>query len=312
MHPAISVIFFTTASGAGYGLLALTGIGLALGLVPADRLFGLIALGLALTLVTAGLLASTLHLGHPERAWRAFSQWRSSWLSREGVASVLTYVPAAVFAAGWVLFGRTGSMIVLAGLLAALGALVTVYTTSMIYASLRTIPEWANGYTTPVYLLLAAMSGAVLLNAVAAMFGGEPVVGWVAAALLAAGWALKLAAWRANDTRAPPVTAGRATGLGDGAVRSIEWPHTAENYVLKEMGYRVARKHARQLRRIAWICAFAVPLALVLVSLAAGGAAAIAAASAACVFAGLGLVVERWLFFAEARHVAALYYRPAV
>jgi DMSO reductase anchor subunit len=80
MHPAFSVIFFTTASGAGYGLLALLGILAPLGLVPADAGFGALALGLALVLITAGLLASSLHLGHPERAWRAFSQWRSSWL----------------------------------------------------------------------------------------------------------------------------------------------------------------------------------------------------------------------------------------
>ena len=94
MPPArsrLSVIFFTTASGAGYGLLALVGVLAPLGLVPSDGRFGAAALGLAFVLITAGLLSSTLHLGHPERAWRAFSQWRSSWLSREGVLSVATF-----------------------------------------------------------------------------------------------------------------------------------------------------------------------------------------------------------------------------
>src|SRR5436190_21342228 len=97
MNPAYSVILFTTASGAGYGLLALLGlVGFNHG--PASSfIFGLVALVIALGLITVGLLSSTFHLGHPERAWRAFSQWRSSWLSREGVAAVLTYVPAVLF-----------------------------------------------------------------------------------------------------------------------------------------------------------------------------------------------------------------------
>src|SRR5438309_5897561 len=107
MHPALSIVFFTTASGAGYGLLGLLGILAPLGILPADRAFGLVALALALGAVTGGLASSAAHLGHPERALRAFSQWRSSWLSREGVASVVTYIPAGLFAIGWVFLGTT-------------------------------------------------------------------------------------------------------------------------------------------------------------------------------------------------------------
>ena len=93
MHPAYSVIFFTSASGGGYFLLTLLGVFGALGVLPPDPVLGLIAFGLAFAMVTAGLLSSTFHLGHPERAWRAFSQWRSSWLSREGVLSeMMRYV----------------------------------------------------------------------------------------------------------------------------------------------------------------------------------------------------------------------------
>ena len=75
-------------------------------------------MGLALGLISAGLLSSAGHLGRPERAWRAFSQWRSSWLSREGVASVATFVPAGLFAIGWVFLGRTDGWVAVAGLLA--------------------------------------------------------------------------------------------------------------------------------------------------------------------------------------------------
>src|SRR5215475_8269777 len=102
MNPAFSIVFFSTASGAGFGLLLLTGIAAPLGLVPQDRWFALVTLIVGVVLAVAGLLSSTLHLGRPERAWRAFSQWRTSWLSREGVMMVATVVPAGVLAIGWV------------------------------------------------------------------------------------------------------------------------------------------------------------------------------------------------------------------
>src|ERR1700746_2338146 len=106
MHPAFSVILFTTTSGAGYGLLVLLGVFAGTGLLPENPWFGFASLALALGMATAGLLASTFHLGPPERAWRAFSQWRSSWLSREGVAAVATFLPAGLFGIAWVFFGR--------------------------------------------------------------------------------------------------------------------------------------------------------------------------------------------------------------
>src|SRR5579859_2429092 len=122
MHPSGSVIWFTTLSGAGYGLLFLLGVLAGTPLLPDSRWFAFVALALGLGLVTAGLVASTLHLGHPERAWRAFSQWRSSWLSREGVSSVATYAPALLFALGWLVVGSTGGIWALFGALSAAGA----------------------------------------------------------------------------------------------------------------------------------------------------------------------------------------------
>ena len=101
MHPAFSVIFFTSASGAGYGLLTLLGLFATLDWLPLNAPFNLSVITLALVLITAGLLSSTAHLGHPERAWRALSQWRSSWLSREGVFAIITYIPASIFLVGW-------------------------------------------------------------------------------------------------------------------------------------------------------------------------------------------------------------------
>src|SRR5437763_15430053 len=105
MHPALSIVFFTTASGAGFSLFLLLGLGGALDLLPSSSGFGLAAVALAALLAAGGLASSAFHLGRPEPAWRAFSQWRASWLSREGGFSALTFLPAAIFGIGWVVFG---------------------------------------------------------------------------------------------------------------------------------------------------------------------------------------------------------------
>src|SRR5690348_12377640 len=101
MHPAFSVIFFTTASGAGFGLFAWLGL-----LALTSHLPGRVPAGVALVagalFAAAGLFSSVAHLGQPTRAWRAFSQWRSSWLSREGVLAVACFLPALWL--GWMLW----------------------------------------------------------------------------------------------------------------------------------------------------------------------------------------------------------------
>ena len=309
MHPAFSVLFFTTATGAGYGLLALLGVLGGLGIIHASFWLGLVGMTLALGLIAAGLLSSTGHLGRPERAWRAISQWRSSWLSREGVASVATFILAGLFGVGWVFFGRNGGWVAVAGLVAAAGAVVTVCTTGMIYASLSPIAQWHSRYTLPAYLIFAGMTGGVLLNALLQGFGVEStavLAGALAATL--AGWAWKLATWRHNDRLEIPTTANTATGLAGGTVRSIEWPHTQENYLLKEMGFRIARKHSAKLRRITQVLAFAAPAILLAIGITLPWSFATAASVLAALLQFAGMLVERWLFFAEAKHTVTLYY----
>lgn len=310
MHPALSVIFFTTFSGAGYGLLAWLGVLEAAALLPADRGFGAASLALALVSVTVGLLSSTFHLGHPERAWRAFSQWRTSWLSREGVASVATYLPALLFALGWVIVGSTAGIWAIFGLAAALGAAVTVGCTAFIYQSLTPIQRWSNGWVLPNYLALAAMTGALWLAALTEIFALDPLASTVAAlGSIPVALALKVAYWRHIDGTASRSTAESATGLGSlGKVRLFEAPHTSENYLMKEMGFRIARKHAAKLRRIAIGIGFVAPFALTLANLAFTGVIATGIAVTAAVLGTLGVLVERWLFFAEAKHTVTLYY----
>jgi DMSO reductase anchor subunit len=307
MHPALSIIFFTTASGAGFALLTLTGVAVPLGLLPSNPGFGILALMTAGILAIAGLLSSTLHLGRPERAWRAFSQWKTSWLSREGVLSVLTFVPAAIFATGWVIFGRVGGFIGLCGILAAAFAVGTVYCTAMIYWSLRPIRQWHNRWVVPNYLLLALMSGLLLLDLIVRLWARAVLIPVLTLIVVAVAWWLKESYWRHIDTASAPSTVASATGLGRrGPVRMLEPPNTEENYLLKEMGFRIARKHRLRLRLVVRIAGFAVPLLATVMALAA--VLPLLAASVAVLSAALGLVVERWLFFAEAKHTVMLYY----
>ena len=310
MHPAASIVAFTTASGAGYGLLFLLGLGAPAGLIPATRGLGIAAIGLALGLITLGLFASLLHLGHPARVWRAASQWRSSWLSREGAMALLTYPPALLFGAGWVFLERIGPWIGLFGVLAALGAAITVYCTGMIYASLRPIREWHQPLVPPVYLAFALMTGALLLHFVLLLFGAQR--GWAAALALlatASAFGLKGMYWAAISRPERGPTPETATGLGAlGQVRMLEPPHTETNYLLREMGFRVARRHAAKLRLYACLlgCVGAALLSL-LALLATGAAATLLALLAALTGLG-GVIIERWLFFAEATHTVTLYY----
>ncbi len=310
MHPALSIVFFTTASGAGFALLMLLGVAVPLGLLPSDPWFGAAAMATAIALAAAGLGSSVLHLGHPERAWRAFSQWRSSWLSREGVLAVLTFVPAAAFGIGWVLCGTVGGFVGLCGVAMAGLAAGTIYCTGMIYASLKPIRQWHNGWVVPNYLALGLMAGFLLLDLLVPFWVVRPVATPVLALVATAvAWWLKERYWRFIDTNAASSTVASATALGRrGRVRLLEPPHTEDNYLLKEMGFHIARKHARRLRLIARLSGFALPLLLTLVALFASGGTGSAAAALAVASAALGLVIERWLFFAEAKHTVTLYY----
>ena len=286
MHPAPSLILFSTLSGLGLGLLAWLGVLGPMGWVGA--VLHAIGLGLA----SAGLVCSTFHLGNPQRALRAFTQWRSSWLSREAWLAVAALGAGAVNG----VLAALGERVVLLGWAMAALCLATVLATSMIYASIRAVPRW-HAWTTPAAFLLFAVAGGALLA------GLVDVAPWL---LIAAG-ALQIVAWVRGDgafARAGS-TVGTATGLAPmGRVRPFEPPHTGSNYLLDEMAFRVGRRHARRLRAIGLLLAVAVPAALTLLPL----GHALAAVAVASHLAGV--LALRWLFFAEAEHVVGLYYGP--
>jgi len=287
MHPAPSVIIFTTFSGLGFGLLFWLGINP----TPPTGWVAFAFFAIAYLGAVGGLLASTFHLGRPERFLKAFRQWTTSWLSREGICAVATLLTMALYGAGLVFFG---TKITALGWLGALGALATIFTTSMIYAQLKTVPRW-NHWTTPaLFLGLSVAGGALLSGKVTVTLGLLVVTG-----------ALQAFAWFHGDGRftASGTTMESATGLGHiGKVRAFEPPHTGTNYLMREFIHVVGRKHAMQLRVIALLLGFVVPVAFLLASFNHW------LALLAVVSHVVGVLTLRWLFFAQAEHVVGLYY----
>ena len=301
MHPALSVIVFTCLSGVGFGMIAWLGLGV---VAWPEEGAGFVAAAIfALALSVTGLLSSTLHLGHPERAWRALSQWRSSWLSREGVLALLCLTCFSAFGLWQWLWSPAPLWL---GWLCSALALLVVYATAMIYASLRTVARWHDALTPACYLAFAIASGLLALNVLLSYHQlSAPTMSTVATILLAGAWALKLLWWWHTDSKAGPSSVASATGLGAmGEVKLLFSPHSSENYLQQEMGFRVARKRARALRRIAITFGLLLPLSLLLMSPPTSWMAAALALLALI----LGLLVERWLFFAEAKHSVMLYY----
>ena len=299
MRPAFSIIFFTVMSGFGFGLAALVSLGL---IAMADMTAKLIVLGTILVFSGAGLLSSTFHLGHPERAWRALTQWRSSWLSREGVLAIITL--DAIIA--WFAYAHFVDQPPLwAGLIVSALCLMTIFCTAMIYASLRTVARWHHPLTSVNYLAFGIASGLVGLAALTALTDAASA-GLAAAAswALVGAWGVKLVWWQVAGKQAEQSTRETATGLGKlGKVAPLMPPHTSENYLQHEMGFQIGRKHARIIRLLALIIGGAIPL--ILLSVLPLSPIALILAAGTVLF---GLFFERWLFFAEAKHVVMLYY----
>ncbi|MEL6997753.1 MAG: DmsC/YnfH family molybdoenzyme membrane anchor subunit [Pseudomonadota bacterium] len=300
MHPAPSLIAFTVLSGLGMGMIAWVGLGLG----DWDHTFGWIAGILSLMVGGIGGVASVGHLARPDRAWRAFTQWRSSWLSREACLMVTAKVTFTLYLGFWLLLGIELKLL---GWIAAALAMATVYATAMIYAQLRTVPMWSGTPTPFMFMVLSLTGGLLATGAIKGLVGLEtPVLYSLAWLVVAAGtviWWTQQAAGAGRSLDGS--TMETATGLGNiGRVKMLEGPHTGSNYLLSEMAFEVGRARAFQLRKIGAFAGFVLPLVLTLLALGVGGWAMLIALL--CHIGGM--MALRWLFFAEARHVQALYY----
>jgi sulfite dehydrogenase (quinone) subunit SoeC len=301
MKPAFSVIFFTVASGAGLGLmiwlLVAAMMGAHIRMPQHTFVTGFIAAGL---LITAGLCSSTLHLANRKNAIYSLTRFRTSWLSREGVFAIALYPVAALYM--WFVFnGASNATLKITAVILIILALLILLCTGMIYGCLKTIPRWNTWLTPMKYVLFGLMSGAVLYIAV---LSTRPVeIGamgrpWIAIVLLVAGLVLYFMYLLKHPRKQH--TINDALGLKQGNVRLLDVGHTHGTFLTNEFGFRLARERARMLRWIAIVFGFVVPLVLMFFIDVPPFAAAVS-----CI---AGLLVERWLFFAEAEHVVRLYH----
>ena len=280
MRPAYSAISFSTASGMGYGLLVLLGVFASGETIPSDRWFGLAALGVAFGAVTFGLVSWTFRPDRPQAAFHALSQWRTSWASRAGVLASATYIPGALFAIGWIGYAEVGGIWRVCGLAAAVLAGFTVHAACMIHATRHEVPAWCNRWTVPLHLAFALFTGAFWLQALLALFGrASPGSTLIVVMTLFLSFYLKRRYWRFID-----------------AARTA----SASDTTTPETGHRLARERAVRLRRYAFVLLFALPLVLTMAATEAAPWLAALAAVAAALSGSAGVVIERWLFFAEA------------
>ena len=304
MKPAWSVILLTTLIGAGQGLF-LAAFTVDLMRPEQAHDFAMAASALSLALLVAGLVASFFHLGRPERAWRAASQWRTSWLSREVI--VLPAFMAAVAAFGFSVFldfdKRTSLSIGSVAVVLCIGLFAC---TGMIYACLKFLQEWSSPLTLLNFLLLGTASGFTLAVPIAVLtfpnFAG--VLALAAFALGAAAWLVRGISLIRNARLRPKSTMASAIGV----------PH--KRIVQKAQGFMGGSFNTREffhgrpdivVRATRWtflVLVFPVPAWLLGWG---GGSLAVYIAAFACQFAGL--LAERWYFFAEARHPQNLYYQ---
>jgi DMSO reductase anchor subunit len=299
MRPAISIVFFTVSSGAGLGLMVLMTLLSSLSAVHWSTQQQRIGGACAIVLVVAGLCASTLHLASPQRAWRAFIRVRTSWLSREAVLAVLVLPLAAL----WTWPGLLSQSVHAAlGAVLAVLALLLIFSTAMIYASLKPIRQWHTPLTPLVYLSAALASGGLLTVWLTQLEGASAQTGLVFVTLLAlASTALcKLAYWM-RAARMDGSTVQDALGLQSAAqIKLLDAGHTHRTFLTDEFIFRMARAHVQTLTVMFWLAGLLLPAWLMVWF-------PQAALTAACSCL-LGLLAERWLFFAQARHTVQLYH----
>lgn len=308
MHPALSVIFFTVTAGAGYGLLILLSVTQFSGLVSdisPDQIVGMSLI--ALLLVTAGLLSSTLHLANPKNAWRSFTRFRTSWLSREAVFAVAFY-PLSLL---WLLsewFNGNTALTTFLGLLTASLALLVLVCTGMIYASLKTIRQWHTALTPVNFVMLGLTLGGVIFCLMLVQQGldAASVLSLVLLLLLLAAL-LKLIYFHWIGQPAGP-TINTALGFTRATVRLLDVGHSSDTFHNKEFGYQVARVRLQWLRVVCFLMAFLLPFLLMSGVF---GQAGVVSLLVAALSTYAGVFIERWLFFAEARHVVNLYHGMA-
>ena len=289
MHPAPSIILFTVLSGFGFGLISIIGL---LQFLSVINMFDLIIYSIiGVIFATVGLVSSFFHLANKKNAIKSLSQWQTSWLSREAIASIFCLL---------VVFGNIiwavyqNNYVSEVGVVLFFLSLFTIFTTSMIYAQLKTVPSWNNALTPAIFVCAALTGGAILLTDYASLV------------LLLVFGTLQISFWYIADRGFQDKETSVGTALGynkNEEIRPFDVAHTNRNYLLNEMVYKVARKHSVKIRYISFFMAFVFPMSLILIF-----PNNFSVSVSAITIHLIGIYFSRWLFFAEAKHSVSFYY----
>ena len=307
MHPALSVIFFTVSSGIGFGFFIIVAVAGMFFQLPQQLIVegGLIAL----VLVTIGLMSSTLHLANRKNAWRAIFRFRSSWLSKEGVLALIFFPIVLIYIGlGYAGYGVMSNPVwLITSVIVSLMSLAIVFSTGMIYACLKTIPQWNTSLVPANYILLGLMHGQLLILAFESARMGVffPQIAKIALLFLTLSFIMK-SIYYAWITKPAGSTVNTATGFTNATVRLLDVGHTAGNFLTDEFGYRFSAKVRTALRISVFVFGFIIPA--VVIALVLNGYVHINMTLVAFISSVGGIGIERWLFFAEAKHVVNLYH----
>lgn len=302
MNPALSVVFLTTLCGFSQGLFVMTFLGHLIGAQPRYLLLGT---SFTLVLSALGLIASFFHLGRPERAWRAIAQFRTSWLSREVIALPLFMGFVALY---WLALRAGWSGAGLIGVLALAACVLLWICTGMIYMCLPFIQEWASPFTMANFMLLSLASGATLALSVALFsdWGIVHLLAYAALLLTVMAAVVRGGSLLRNARLKPKSTLQSAIGIADPKITQRSMGATGGTFNTREFCHGRTLPFLRSVKWVFIVLTFALPIALL--ALALGGAPSYLALLATLAQA-VGLMFERWFFFAQARHPQNLYYQ---
>lgn len=322
MQPAFSVIFLTTLIGMGQGLfLAIytEQVYSVLNVVEKTSTSEFYSLGsaAALLLLVLGLIASIFHLGRPERAWRSATMWRTSWLSREVIilptVMGLVFLYGIVHFMGWNVTVMTFGAVVI-DLTMVIGALTTLFVfslyiaTGMIYACLKFLQEWHSPLTVINYLLLGSVSGFTLATLLAAYKQPESIsffAGWSIVLLILA-FIFRGASLLRNKRLRPISTVQTAIGVRHNKIKQKSMGFMGGSMNTRDFFHGKTRLFLKSIKTIFLLMVFAIPLSLLVLALFKPSLIILSIATASMY---IGLLAERWYFFAEGNHPQNIYYQ---
>lgn len=322
MNPAFSVIFLTTLIGLAQGLfmaVAFTHLNFSLNEISLDDSLKFFIYGGALSVLflIAGLIASFFHLGHPERAWRSAAMWRTSWLSREVIAlplamgSISTYTLMLYYKLDFLIL-TIGTTSITASLVVAMASIVFVFAlficTGMIYACVKFIQEWAHPLTVINYTLFGITSGLLLASVFSLHYLPDFTNTFVVLSLISLFVVLitRGISLLRNYNLKPISTTQSAIGVKKNKITQISSGANTGSFNTREFFLGTSRHFLITVRGIAILGTFVIPISLLLFYQYIPSQPLL---YMALLTQYLGLIAERWFFFAQANHPQNIYYQ---